>query len=83
MHQQLRKLETFDDMVAVLGGIGEVGRICEGQNSAAVCNWKRRRSRFPGKYYIVMKDELDARGVSAPPRLWGIVESKQRQRRRR
>jgi hypothetical protein len=78
MHSQTRELETFDDVVAVLGGIGAVGRICEGQNSAAVCNWKRRRSRFPTKYYIVMKDELDARGASAPPRLWGFVESKRR-----
>lgn len=44
------------------------------QNSAAVCNWKRRRSRFPTKYYKVMMRELDARGASAPDSLWGFIE---------
>ena len=78
MHAQLRKLETFDDVVTVLGGIGEVGRICEGQDSAAVCNWKRRRSRFPTKYYNVMKDELKLKRSDAPDHLWGMVESKRR-----
>ena len=75
MQQQheIRKLETFDDVVDVLGGIGAVGRMLD-QDSAAVCNWKRRRSRFPTKYYKIMMRELDARGASAPDRLWGLVE---------
>jgi hypothetical protein len=70
----LQNLETFDEVVEVLGGKHEVARICAGQDMAAVCNWRRRRKRFPTKYYIVMKEELNARGVDAPYKLWGFVE---------
>jgi hypothetical protein len=72
-----RQLKTFDDVVTVLGGKRAVARLTN-QNTAAVCNWKRRRARFPTKYYLVMKEELDARGIEAPHRLWGFVERKKR-----
>jgi hypothetical protein len=71
-----RQVTTFDAVVKALGGKREVARICEDQDTAAVCNWRRRRKRFPTKYYIVMKEELNARGVDAPYRLWGFVEKK-------
>jgi hypothetical protein len=71
-----RELQTFDAVVEALGGKREVARICDDQDTAAVCNWRRRRSLFPTKYYIVMKEELAARGVDAPHRLWGFVEKK-------
>jgi len=44
-----------------------------GNPPAAVCNWKARRLRFPSKYYVAMRDELAARGFSAPCALWGQV----------
>jgi hypothetical protein len=72
-----RNLKTFNAVVAALGGKREVARLTN-QNTAAVCNWQRRRSRFPTKYYIVMKAELDARGVDAPHKLWGFFEAKKR-----
>ena len=72
----VRQAQTFDEVVEVLGGKHEVARICDDQDTAAVCNWRRRRARFPTKYYIVMKEELAARGVDAPYRLWGFVEKK-------
>jgi hypothetical protein len=75
---QLRHLKTFDAVVEALGGKAEVGRICENQDTAAVCNWKRRRSRFPTKYYRVMIEELQERGATAPDKLWGFVETKKR-----
>jgi hypothetical protein len=68
----LQLLDTFDEVVEALGGKAEVGILCD-QNTAAVCNWKRRRSRFPTKFYIVMLDELHARGYHAPFDLWGFV----------
>jgi len=70
-----RQLKTFDAVVKELGGKREVARLTE-QDTAAVCNWKRRRKRFPTKYFFVMMDELEARGASAPRKLWGFVEKK-------
>jgi hypothetical protein len=72
MLSQPRQLRTFDAVVAELGGLRAVAQLTK-QDTAAVCNWKRRRSRFPTKYYILMKDELDARGAEAPLDLWGFV----------
>ena len=69
---QLKQLETFDEVVEALGGSSNVGQICDGQDAAAVCNWKRRRGWFPPKYYVVMMDELNARGADAPLDLWGF-----------
>lgn len=78
MPQPNRQLKTFDEVVTALGGTKSVGQLCEDQDSAAVCNWKRRRKTFPTKYYIVMQDELEVRKASAPYQLWGFVESKRR-----
>jgi hypothetical protein len=75
MHRCYRLLTSFDDVVEELGGVRAVGELTN-QNSAAVCNWKRRRSRFPTKYFFVMQRELEARGAEAPRDLWGFVESK-------
>lgn len=69
---QRRQLDSFDAVVSELGGPTAVARLTK-QDAAAVCNWKRRRSRFPTKYYIVMRDELAARGAEAPLALWGFV----------
>lgn len=77
LNAQRQQLKTFDAVVEALGGKGEVGRLTA-QDTAAVCNWKRRRSRFPTKYYLVMKDELEARGAEATPDLWGFYRSKTR-----
>jgi hypothetical protein len=76
MHHRLRKLKTFDEVVEELGGLSAVGLLCDDQDVAAVCNWKRRRSRFPTKFYKIMIAELRARGASAPDNLWGFVEKK-------
>jgi len=76
MHSPPRHLKTFDQVVNALGGKAEVGALCNNQNIAAVCNWKRRRSRFPAKYFVVMQDELNARGYSAPHKLWGFYTRK-------
>jgi hypothetical protein len=77
MHNGHRILNTFDEVVEELGGSREVGQLCE-QNTAAVCNWKRRRKKFPTKYYRVMIDELAARGAVAPDDLWGFYKKSTR-----
>ena len=44
--------------------------------AAAVCNWRRRRKKFPTKYYPVMRDELKKRRAKAPDDLWGFYKKK-------
>jgi hypothetical protein len=70
-----RELKTFDQVVKALGGKRAVGVLLD-QNTAAVCNWERRRKRFPTKYYMVMIEELEARGAVAPDHLWGFYKKK-------
>lgn len=72
MNVQLKPLWTFDEVVAALGGPASVGRMT-GNPASAVCNWRSKRQRFPSKYYVAMRDELAARGFSAPCALWGQV----------
>jgi len=72
MQTRRKRLNTFDDVVATLGGPRAVGRMTD-QNSAAVCNWRRRRQKFPTKYFFLMKRELEARDAEAPLDLWGFV----------
>ena len=72
-----RRLENFDDVVEALGGKRKLA-IMLNQNTAAVCNWKRRRARFPTKYYKVMVRSLSGRGYSAAEKLWGFYERKKR-----
>jgi hypothetical protein len=72
----MRKAKTFDAVVVALGGERRVANLCDDQDTAAVCNWRRRRGHFPSKYYIVMKEELDALGVEAPLKLWGFYLKK-------
>jgi hypothetical protein len=72
-----RQLKTFDEVVEALGGKRKVAELLD-QNTAAVCNWQRRRSRFPTKYYKVMAKALKKQRASAPDELWGFVESKKR-----
>lgn len=70
-----RNLKTFDEVVEELGGPSKCGELVE-QDSAAVCNWRRRRERFPTKYYPVMIEELNARGATAPDDLWGFYKKR-------
>jgi len=73
MPGKLRSLKTFDDVVAELGGKRAVGIMLD-QNTAAVCNWQRRRNVFPAKYYPVMIKALRKRGAKAPDDLWGFYK---------
>lgn len=76
LQHQCKLLETFDEVVVELGGPSKVGQLCDDQDAAAVCNWKRRRQRFPTKYHKVMIEKLEECGATAPDHLWGFVERK-------
>jgi hypothetical protein len=71
-----RQLKTFDEVVEALGGPREVARICDDQDTSAVCNWKTRRERFPTKYYKEMMKALRKQRYTAPDDLWGFYERK-------
>ena len=71
---QLQTLTTFDEVVEALGGKAATGELCDGQDTAAVCNWRARRMKFPAKYYPVMMEELLARDFTAPNDLWGFYK---------
>ena len=75
MSSRPRLLRTFDEVVNELGGTHAVAKLVE-QNSAAVCNWRRRRQRFPTKFFLIMKRKLARRGAKAPHELWGFYEKK-------
>jgi hypothetical protein len=70
-HETLKPLWTFNAVLDVLGGPGEVGKLTD-QTSAAVCNWRRLRGLFPSKYYFTMKAALADRGFYAPISLFGF-----------
>jgi hypothetical protein len=72
-----RHLENFDDVVDALGGKRKLAILLE-QDTAAVCNWKRRRKRFPTKYYKEMIKALRAKRYSASDDLWGFYKREQR-----
>ena len=76
MPNRKRLLKTFDDVVEELGGTLAVGQLCDDQDSAAVCNWRRRRQVFPAKYYPEMVKALAKRGAKAPHTLWGFYKKK-------
>ena len=68
-------LTTFDEVVEALGGVGEVGRLTD-RSTSAVCNWRRKKQRFPTNLFFVMQQALVARGYAASRHLWGFVADK-------
>jgi hypothetical protein len=68
----LQPLWDFDDVIEALGGPTAVGRLT-GNPASGVCNWKRSHSRFPPKYYFLIKTALQDRGYYAPLDLFGFV----------
>lgn len=73
MKKPLTMLNTFDEVLAALGGPARVGRMTR-TNSSCVCNWRAKRQRFPSKFYRGMRKELRKAGFDAPDELWGQEE---------
>jgi hypothetical protein len=67
-----RKLETFDEVVAELGGIGPVARLTN-RTKSCICNWRRFPGRFPARLFYVINDALAMRGASADPDLFDFT----------
>jgi hypothetical protein len=65
----MKRLQTADQVVSVLGGLAEVCRIT-GANPKQAWHWSGRAGMFPAQYYECMRLSLRARGYHAPARLW-------------
>lgn len=65
-------LATADEVIAALGGRGEVAKLV-GVTPTAVSNWNKQ-GRFASNTYALMIDALNARGRTASPALWGMKE---------
>lgn len=68
----MRELQTAKDVIDVIGGTGATARL-NGRKSNHVVNW-RNAGRFPADTYLVMKQQIEAQGFTAPASLWGIRE---------
>jgi hypothetical protein len=75
----MQELPTAKEVFRALGGIDAVAKLTR-SNYDTVCYWSAT-GKFPSKMYCVMKDELDALGLTAPRSLWKMV-TKAKPRRR-
>lgn len=68
----VRELQTAGDVIDELGGTGATARLT-GRKDQHVSNW-RAAGKLPAKTFLILKAELNARGVDAPSSLWGIKD---------
>ena len=64
-------LSTVDDVIDALGGTYETARLLDLKYPQPVSQW-RKRARLPADKFLIMQSELEKRGKTAPPELWGI-----------
>lgn len=67
-----RELNTVEDVIRALGGPTKAAALV-GKTAQAANGW-RITKRLPARSFLVLNRELSARGLSAPPSLWGIKE---------
>jgi hypothetical protein len=65
-------LNTADEVIDELGGTAAVAKLTE-RTPQAASNW-RKANRLPAHTFLTLKRELEQRGLSAAPSLWGITE---------
>lgn len=65
-------LETQRDVITALGGIQAVADLT-GRGYSAVGNWHSGHQKFPANTFKFFVRELEARGLSAPDSLWGML----------
>jgi hypothetical protein len=65
-----KHLRTVRDVIAALGGTSRVAELT-GTRYTAAHNW--HGDGFPARTYVVLMRELEARGLTADPELWGMT----------
>lgn len=68
-------LTTTAEVIRALGGVTAVAAIT-GRKYSAAFNWQNF-TKFPANTYVAMTAALQAKGLTAPDSLWGMVEAKQ------
>ena len=76
MRSMERPLATALDVIDAFGGVPALAAFA-GVDYRAAFNWKAT-GKFPSRFYVLMSDELERRGLSASPALWSMVESPER-----
>lgn len=67
-----RALKTAGEVIDALGGTQATANLT-GRKAQHVTNW-RASGRLPASTFLVLSKELEERGKSAPPSVWGIAE---------
>lgn len=67
------ELRTTKEIIEFLGGLDEVAKLT-GRNKDAAWNWLHRFDTFPANTFVAITSALEAKGCSAPPSLWKMVE---------
>lgn len=70
MHCLMHDIGTIDDLVRALGGPSALGEFL-GISQEAVSNWKARQDIPPG-WHLRLFVELQRRGKSVDPRVFGL-----------
>lgn len=66
-------LKSVGEVTTALGGVAFVQALTEAASPQVVTNWVAR-GRFASSTFLVLTEALQARGLTAPPELWGIVD---------
>ena len=66
----LEQINSTAKVIEALGGDAEVARRLRVRDVRVVWNWRDRG--FPRWTFLLLKDELERVGKSAPDRLWGM-----------
>lgn len=67
-----KTLQTTEDVIEALGGLGEAATLT-GRKRSAAWMWLRAKT-FPANTYVVMTEALKQRGKTAPASLWGMTD---------
>ena len=66
-----KNLHTVAEVVEELGGAQAVKDLTKRASSSVVPVWKYR-GKFPPNTFVVLQSALEARGLRAPSKLWGM-----------
>lgn len=76
----LRRLATFDTVIATLGGTARTAELL-GKSASYVSNWRRVNGKIPPKYYLTIRRELAAMGFEPADHVFNFARPVPRKRR--
>lgn len=70
---KFRELHTPSEIMDALGGTNAVAELT-GRTYGAAFNW-RSQDAFPSNTYVVLIRALEAKKLTASPKLWGMAQT--------